>query len=273
MNNFNVLCFSLFFILLCWPYATFIIRIVKTYNRYLKYIIVWEIDDIPLHVRTTSLNIIILITHTEALWIFMVPLSKGFFFFFYTFWAPIYPGRITENYLFWKNWTTIAKTLRVLCSILSLLEVKWSESCSVVSDSLWPMDYTLPGFSVHEILQARILRWVAVPFSSGSSQPSNQTQISHTAGRFFTVWATREDLFSFFLKVASVVSDSVRSHRRQPTRLPHPWDSPGKNTGVGCHCLLHCVKVKSESEVVQLRLTCSDSMDCSLTGSSIHGIF
>ena len=51
--------------------------------------------------------------------------------------------------------------------------------------------------------------------------------------------------------VASVVSDSVRPHRRQPTRLPCPWDSPGKNTGVGCHFLLQCTKVKSESEVTQ----------------------
>ena len=49
--------------------------------------------------------------------------------------------------------------------------------------------------------------------------------------------------------VASVMSDSVRPHRRQPTRLPHPWDSPGKNTEVGCHSLLQCMKVKSESEV------------------------
>ena len=52
-------------------------------------------------------------------------------------------------------------------------------------------------------------------------------------------------------QVTSVVSDSVRPHRRQPTRLPHPWDSPGKNTGVGCHFLLQCMKVKSESEVAQ----------------------
>ena len=51
---------------------------------------------------------------------------------------------------------------------------------------------------------------------------------------------------------ASVVSDSVRPHRRQPTRLPRPWDSPRKNTGVGCHFLLQCMKVKSESEVAQL---------------------
>ena len=73
--------------------------------------------------------------------------------------------------------------------------------------------------------------------------------------------------------VASVVSDSVRPHRRRPTRLPHPWDSPGKNTGEGCHFLLQCVKVKSESEVTQSYLTLSDPMDCSLPGSSIHGIF
>ena len=50
---------------------------------------------------------------------------------------------------------------------------------------------------------------------------------------------------------ASVVSDSVRPHRRKSTRLPRPWDSPGKNTGVGCHFLLQCIKVKSEREVAQ----------------------
>src|SRR5574337_1125488 len=75
-----------------------------------------------------------------------------------------------------------------------------------------------------------------------------------------------------FSKV-SVVSDSVRSHRQQPTRLPRPWDSLGKNTGVACHVLLQCMKVKSESEVVQSCLTLSDPMDCSLSGYSIHGIF
>ena len=69
------------------------------------------------------------------------------------------------------------------------------------------------------------------------------------------------------------MSDSVRPHRRQPTRLPRPLDSPGKNTGVGCHFLLQCRKVKSESEVTQSCLTLSDPMDCSLSGSSIHGIF
>ena len=62
----------------------------------------------------------------------------------------------------------------------------------------------------------------------------------------------------------------MRPHRRQPTRLPRPWDSPGKNTGVGCHFLLQCMKV--ESEVAQSRPTLSDPMDCSLPGSSVHGI-
>ena len=67
--------------------------------------------------------------------------------------------------------------------------------------------------------------------------------------------------------------DSVQPHRRLPTRLPGPWDSPGKNTGVGCHFLLQCMKVKSESEVTQSCPTLSDLMDCSLPGSSVHGIF
>ena len=66
---------------------------------------------------------------------------------------------------------------------------------------------------------------------------------------------------------------TLRPHRRQPTRLPRPWDSPGKNTGVGCHFLLQCMKVKSKSEVSQLYPTLSNPMDCSLPGSSVHGIF
>ena len=69
------------------------------------------------------------------------------------------------------------------------------------------------------------------------------------------------------------MSGSVRPQRWQPTRLPRPWDSPGKNTGVGRHFLLQCMKVKSESEVAQSCLTFSDPVDCSLPGSSVHGIF
>ena len=70
----------------------------------------------------------------------------------------------------------------------------------------------------------------------------------------------------------SVVSNSVRPHWWHPSRLPRPWDSPGRNTGVGCHFLLRCMKVKSESEVAQPCPTLSDPMDCSPPGFSIHGI-
>ena len=65
----------------------------------------------------------------------------------------------------------------------------------------------------------------------------------------------------------------MRPHRWQSTRLRCPWDSPGKNTGAGCHFLLQCMKVKTESEVTQSCSTLSDPMDCSLPGSSAHGIF
>ena len=69
------------------------------------------------------------------------------------------------------------------------------------------------------------------------------------------------------------MSNSSRPHGLQPTRLLRSWDFPGKSTGVACHFLLQCMKVKSESEVTQSRLTLSNPMDCSLPGSSIHGIF
>ena len=74
-------------------------------------------------------------------------------------------------------------------------------------------------------------------------------------------------------KSTSAVSDSMQPHRRQPTRLHHHWDSPGKNPGVGCRFLLQCMKVKSESEVTQSCPTLWDPMDCGPPGSSIHGIF
>ena len=68
------------------------------------------------------------------------------------------------------------------------------------------------------------------------------------------------------------MSDSVRPQRWQSIRLPQPWDSPDKNTGVGCHFLLQCMKMKSEIEVTQSCPTPSDPMDCSLLGSFVHGI-
>ena len=68
-------------------------------------------------------------------------------------------------------------------------KVKVAQSCPTFCD---PMDYSPPGFSVHGILQARILEWVAMPFSRGSSQPKDRTQVSCIAGGIFTVWVTRE---------------------------------------------------------------------------------
>ena len=75
-------------------------------------------------------------------------------------------------------------------------------------------------------------------------------------------------LLSHFSRVRLCATPKTAAHR-----LPHPCDSPGKNTGVGCHFLLQCMKVESESEVAQSCPTLSDSMDCSLPGSSVHGIF
>ena len=75
-------------------------------------------------------------------------------------------------------------------------------------------------------------------------------------------------LLSHFSLVRLCVTPEMAAHQAS-----HPWDSPGKNTGVGCHFLLQCMKVKSESEVTQSSPTLRDPMDCSLPGSSIHGIF
>ena len=124
------------------------------------------------------------------------------------------------------------------------------------------MECSPPGSSVHGILQARTLEWVAMPSSRGSSL---------LVSGLFTTSATCQIITA--TAVTSVVSDSVPPHRRQPIRLPRPWDSPGKNTGVGCHFLLQCMQVKSESEVAQSCPTLSDPMDCSLAGSDAHGIF
>ena len=83
----------------------------------------------------------------------------------------------------------------------------------------------------------------------------------------------------FCIHIAAAAAKSLQScltlrpHRQQPTRFPRPWDSPGKNTGVGCHCLLQCMKVKSEREVAQSFPTLCNPMDRGIPGSSVHGIF
>ena len=91
-------------------------------------------------------------------------------------------------------------------------------------------------------------------------------------GKAFCLFTTEYVSCGFVMLLLLVVSNSVWPHRRQPTRLPHPWDSQGKNTGVGCHFLLQCTKLKRESKVAQSCPTLSDPMDCSLPGSSVHGI-
>ena len=95
-------------------------------------------------------------------------------------------------------------------------------------------------------------------------------RVETSATVFKEVKKARTVLFTTLYYIARVFKGM---YRQQPSRLPRPWDSPGKNTGVGCRFLLQCMKVKSESEVAQSCPTLSDLMDCSLPGSSVHGIF
>ena len=122
-----------------------------------------------------------------------------------------------------------------------------------------PMDCSLPGSSVHGIFQARVLECCAIAFSASNTI---SIQINH-------------DLFSNQFLHAKLLShfSRVQLCATPETRLPHLWDSPGKNTGVGCHFLLQCMKVKSESQVAKSCPTPSDPMDCSPPSSSTHGIF
>ena len=105
-----------------------------------------------------------------------------------------------------------------------------AQSCPTFWD---PMDCSPPDSSVHGILQARILEWVVIFFSRGSSWPRDRTQVSCIAGRFFTIWATS----------CAVLSCSVLSYSLDPLDCSPPGcsvrgDSPGKNTGMGSHALL-----------------------------------
>ena len=120
------------------------------------------------------------------------------------------------------------------------------------------------------------VQWLRIHLLMQGTQVQWSGKIPHATGHQSLCTTSAEPTLSSphaAAKSASVVSDSVRPHRRKPTRLPRPWDSPGKNAGVGRHFLLQCMKGKSESEVTQLCLTRCDPMDCSLPGSTIHGIF
>ena len=122
-------------------------------------------------------------------------------------------------------------------------------------------------------IQNEIGMWNWHVEASQSLQDSQIASLEDSLPKTQEVFTTKDCkiIIKTACQVTSVVSDSVRPHGLQPTRLLHPWDSPGKNTGVGCHFLLQGIKV--ESEVTQLCPTLSDPMDCSLPGSSVHGIF
>ena len=165
------------------------------------------------------------------------------------------------------------------------------QSCPSLCDAL---DGSPSGSPIPGILQARVLEWVAISFSNAWKWKVKVKSLSRVRLLATPLTAAHQAppsmdflgksagvgchcniyyYYYYYYYVASVVSDSVWPHRQQPTRLCRPWDSPGKNSGVGCHFLLQCMKVKSEREVAQSCPTLSDRMDCSLPGSSVHGIF
>ena len=119
-----------------------------------------------------------------------------------------------------------------------------------------------------KVTSSSLYSWEEKEYNSGPCLSNSLLRVCHTLD------TSRWSLQSTMLLLLSCLSvcNSVRPHRWQPTRLPRPWDSLGKNTGVGCHCLLQCMKVKGESEVSQSCPTLHDPMDCSLPGSSVHGI-
>ena len=146
--------------------------------------------------------------------------------------------------------------------LIAAAAAKLLQSCPTLCH---PIDGSPPGSSVHGILQSRILDWVAISFSRGTSQPRDWTLVSCLTGRFFTIWATGKCNFcqvrvlSFYVGktvtfslalalcvcvcVCGLVSKSflilLWPRGLQPARLLCPWNFLGKNTGVGCHFLLH----------------------------------
>ena len=173
----------------------------------------------------------------------------------------------------------------------------WTTSAKLFQScpTLWdPRDHSLPRSSVLEIPQESILECVVIIFSSEELHlPFNERLYYFPSICVFppqcidiTIDILAESLkrliferamhiYTFLLLLLSLFSHVwfcatpwMAAHQVSP-----PWDSPGKNSGVGCHCLLQCMKMKSESEVTQSCLTRGNPMDCSLPGSSIHGIF
>ena len=98
-------------------------------------------------------------------------------------------GRNINNLRYADDTTLMAESKEELKSFLMKVKVLVAQSCLTICD---PMDYSLPGFSAHGILQERILEWVAIPFFRGSSQPRDLTLVSYIAGRFFSIWTTKQ---------------------------------------------------------------------------------
>ena len=141
------------------------------------------------------------------------------------------------------------------------------QSCPILGD---PVDCSPTGPSVHGILQAGILECVATSSSWRifSDKESNPCLLPLLCWQVDVLPLRNLGLLSRFSRVRLCATPETAAHQ-----APRPWDSPGKNTGVGCHFLLQCMKVKSEREVSQLCPTLSDPVDCSLPGSSSYRIF
>ena len=112
-------------------------------------------------------------------------------------------------------------------------------------------------------------------FTSDNCAPR---KAEHLHPSSFSIWMRKRSFKNFTTKKKKELHYNLlllllSRFSRQPTRLHRPWDSPGNNTEVGCHFLLQCMKVNSESEFAQSCPTLSDPVDCSLPGSSVHGIF
>ena len=157
------------------------------------------------------------------------------------------------------------------CSTLAAASFRiWKSSAGIPSPPLALFTVMLP--KAHLTLHSRMsgCRWVTIPsWLFGSLRPFLYSYSVYSCHIFLISSASLATAKS--LQSCLTLCDWL--HRRQPTRLRLPWDSPGNNTRVGCHFLLQCMKVKSESKVTQSCPTLSDPMDCSLPGSSIHGIF
>ena len=153
------------------------------------------------------------------------------------------------------------------------------QSCPTLCD---PIDGSPPGSPVPGTLQARILEWVAISFSNAWKWKVKVKSLSRVR-LFATPWTAAYQAppsTGFSRQEYFVNAAAAKSRQSCPTLCDpidgsppgsRPWDSPGNNTGAGCHFLLPCMKVKSESEVAQSSPILRDPMDCSLPGSSVHG--